>query len=147
DTGKVHCGTDAGTSADAAMPPPPSVWHPTPGTTWQWQLSGTIDTSFDVAMYDIDLFDAPDAKIATLHGAGRKGICYFSAGSREDWRPDASQFPSSSLGSPLDGWPGEVWIDTRSTAVRNIMKARLDRAKMRGCDGVEPDNVDGYANS
>src|SRR5689334_9965680 len=72
DTGKVHCGTDAGTSVDAAMPPPPSVWHPTPGTTWQWQLSGTIDTSFDVAMYDIDLFDAPDAKIATLHAAGRK---------------------------------------------------------------------------
>ena len=25
--------------------------------------------------------------------------------------------------------------------------ARLDRAKMRGCDGVEPDNVDGYANA
>ena len=26
------------------------------------------------------------------------------------------------------------------------MAARLDRAVSRGCDGVEPDNVDGYAN-
>ena len=122
------------------------MWHPAPGTAWQWQLSGTIDTSFDVAMYDVDLFDAPDATIAALHAAGRVVICYFSAGSREDWRADANDFPAASLGSPLDGWPGERWIDTRSPAVRAIMRARLDRAVARGCDGVEPDNVDGYAN-
>jgi hypothetical protein len=124
-----------------------AIWHPPPGTTWQWQLSGTIDTSFDVAMYDIDLFDAPDATIAALHAAHRIAICYFSAGSREDWRPDAGDFPASSLGSPLDDWPGERWIDTRSSAVRAIMRARLDRAAARGCDGVEPDNVDAYANA
>jgi hypothetical protein len=28
-----------------------------------------------------------------------------------------------------------------------IIKARLKLAKDKGCDGVEPDNVDGYANS
>ena len=27
------------------------------------------------------------------------------------------------------------------------MRSRLDRARTRGCDGVEPDNVDGYANT
>jgi hypothetical protein len=31
-------------------------------------------------------------------------------------------------------------------AVRAAMVARLDLAVARGCDGVEPDNVDGYAN-
>src|SRR6185503_4099576 len=116
------------------------------GTSWQWQLTGTINTSFDVDMYDIDLFDAPAAKIAELHAAGRIVICYFSAGSYENWRPDANQFPAAALGNELDGWPGERWLDTRSTAVRNIMTARLDLAVQRGCDGVEPDNVDGYTN-
>ncbi len=76
--------------AEAAENPPTAVWQPKPGTTWQWQLTGEIDTSFDVAMYDIDLFDTPQAVIETLHQDGRTVICYFSAGSYEDWRPDDS---------------------------------------------------------
>ena len=124
----------------------PTIWQPHPGTPWQWQLSGTIDTSFDVAMYDIDLFDAPQAKIDELHAAGREVICYFSAGSREDWRPDANDYPDAALGNDLDGWPGERWVDTRDATVRAILAARLDRAVSKHCDGVEPDNVDGYAN-
>ncbi|WP_437669318.1 endo alpha-1,4 polygalactosaminidase [Sorangium sp. So ce131] len=122
------------------------VWTPAPGTTWQWQLTGTIDTSLDVAMYDIDLFDAPQATIDALHTAGKKVVCYFSGGSYEEWRSDASRFPAAALGRALDGWPGERWLDTRSAEVREIMKARLDLAKQKRCDGVEPDNVDGYDN-
>ncbi len=123
------------------------VWTPHPGTSWQWQLQGTIDTSFDVAMYDIDLFDPPQMTIDGLHAAGRKVICYFSAGSYEPGRPDSGDFPQSVIGNELDGWPGEHWLDTRSPAVRTIMKARLDHAVARNCDGVEPDNVDGYTNN
>ena len=147
DGGKTDDGsetdTDAGTDGSTDEP---TIWQPPPGTSWQWQLTGTINTSFDVDMYDIDLFDAPATKIAELHAAGRIVICYFSAGSYENWRPDANQFPAAALGTELDGWPGERWLDTRSTAVRNIMAARLDLAAQRGCDGVEPDNVDGYTN-
>jgi len=123
-----------------------SLWQPKPGTSWQWQLSGSIDTSIDVAMYDIDLVEAPQAVIDELHGKGRVVICYFSAGSREDWRPDAGDFSSSDYGKGLQGWPGETWLDIRSANVRSIMKTRLDLAVQKGCDGVEPDNVDGYAN-
>jgi hypothetical protein len=96
-------------------------------------------------MYDIDL-DTDPSIIDRLHADGRIVICYFSAGSFEDFRNDADQFPASALGNPLDGWPDERWLDVRSQAVRNIMLARLDRAAQRGCDGVEPDNVDGYNN-
>jgi len=139
-----------GKSDDGGSPPPPpppaGIWMPAPGTSWQWQLSGSIDQSIDVAMYDIDLFDAPQATIDELHAAGRIVICYFSAGSREDWRSDAADFPAAALGNPLDGWPGERWLDTRSGAVRDIMKARLDLAADKHCDGVEPDNVDGFDN-
>jgi hypothetical protein len=126
---------------------PSTIWRPAPLTTWQWQLSGPIDTTHDVAMYDVDLFDAPRSTIDALHAAGRVVICYFSAGSWENWRPDAGRFPAGVLGSTLSGWPDERWLDVRNVrALGPIMKARLDRAVAKGCDGVEPDNVDGYAN-
>jgi len=129
-----------------AAPPPGAIWQPTPGTSWQWQLTGTIDTSFDVQMYDIDLFDTPKSTIDTLHGQGRVVICYFSAGSWEDWRPDAADFPANVKGNS-NGWPGEKWLDIRNIAALSpIMQARLDLAVDKGCDGVEPDNVDGYSN-
>lgn len=124
------------------------VWRPAPCTRWQWQLSGTIDTSFDVAMYDIDLFDAPQATIDALHAAGRTVVCYFSAGSWEAWRPDAGDFPPQVLGNPLDPpFQDERWLDIRALGILGpIMGARMDLAVAKGCDGVEPDNVDGYAN-
>lgn len=126
----------------------PSIhWIPTPGTSWQWQLTGEIDTSFDVQMYDLDLFDAPGNTIEDLHADGRIVICYFSAGSWEEWRPDAGLFPDSVKGNDLEGWPGEKWLDIRQLDVlRPLMEARLDLALQKGCDGVEPDNVDGFTN-
>ena len=122
-------------------------WQPAPGTTWQWQLSGTIDESFDVEMYDIDLFETPSATIARLQGAGRIVICYFSAGSWERGRPDSGDFPKRIRGKRLDGFPDERWLDVRQIdELAPIMEARLDLAVQKGCDGVEPDNVDGYQN-
>jgi len=120
-------------------------WVPAPTTTWQWQLTGTLDTSFKVQMYDIDLYDSTAAQISTLHAQGKVVICYFST-QYEDWRPDAASFTPSVLGNNMDGWPGEKWVDIRSPVVRNIMSSRLDLAVQKGCDGVEPDNVDGYTN-
>ena len=126
---------------------PSDIWRPTPGTSWQWQLTGTIDTSFNVQMYDIDLFDAPQTTIDTLHAAGRKVVCYFSAGSFEDWRPDADAFPAHVKGRS-NGWPGEKWLDIRALdALAPILQARLDLAAAKKCDGVEPDNIDGYTNN
>ncbi len=130
-----------------ASPPSDAIWQPPPGTSWQWQLTGAVDTSLEVEMYDIDLFDTSQNAINQLHADGRIVICYFSAGSWEDWRDDAGQFPASVLGSTLDGWPDEKWLDIRQLDVlAPLMEARLDIAVQKGCDGVEPDNVDGYAN-
>ncbi len=139
------------TSAPSPSPTPAGKtwWQPAPGTSWQWQLSNNdaIDTSFDVAMYDIDLFEAPQSVIDQLHADGRIVICYFSAGSWEDWRPDKDDFPPEVIGKPLDNWEGESWLDIRQIdLLAPIMRARLDLAVQKNCDGVEPDNVDGYAN-
>jgi hypothetical protein len=124
-----------------------AVWQPAPGTTWQWQLTGEVNISHDVEMYDIDLFDTPQEVIDDLHAEGRIVICYFSAGTHEDWRIDAGDFPVSVLGTPLDEWPGERWLDIRQLDVlQPIMTARLEMAVEKDCDGVEPDNVDAYTN-
>ena len=113
---------------------------------WQLQLQGRLDTTPDVELYDIDLFDTSKSQIAALQAQGRKVICYFSAGSWEDWRDDAADFPNAVLGNALDGWPGERWLDIRASAVHTIMQSRLQLAHDKGCDGVDPDNMDGYTN-
>jgi hypothetical protein len=142
----------AGTSAagsggsGAATTGPGRIWMPKPGVSWQWQLTGTVDTSVDAQMFDIDLFTTSPATIETLHAAGKIVVCYFSAGSYEPDRPDSEALSRTGLGSTLDGWPDEKWLDIRSAAVRDLMKARLDVAKSKACDGVEPDNVDGFDN-
>jgi hypothetical protein len=147
-TGSSTVSTTTGSSTTAsATSTSAAQWVPAQSDTWQWQLSGTIDTTYAVQVYDIDLFDAPQSTIASLQAQGRKVVCYFSAGSAENWRPDYSKFLASDLGNAVDGWAGERWVDTRSTNVRNIMAARLDLAVSKGCNGVEPDNVDGYTNN
>ncbi len=115
-------------------------------STWQWQLQGTLNTDYDADMYDIDLFDSPDESIESLQDDGRIVICYFSAGSFEDFRPDSDDFDPTAIGAVLDGFDGENWLDVRHESVRTVVQARLDLAVDKGCDGVEPDNVDGYAN-
>ncbi len=126
---------------------PADWWQPAPGTSWHIQYVGALDTSPDVEMYDLDLFDTPPETIANLQAAGRVVICYFSAGSWEDWRADAGDFPQIALGNDLAGWPGEKWLDIRRLDLLGpIMAARLDLAAQKNCDGVDPDNVNGYTN-
>lgn len=124
----------------------PARWMPSVNDTWQLQLQGTINTSYNAAVFDIDLFDTPQATINALKAQGKRVVCYFSAGSSENWRPDFSKFKAADMGNALDGWAGERWLDTRSANVRAVMMARMDLAKSKWCDGVDPDNVDGYTN-
>ncbi len=123
-----------------------SWYQPPVAVTWQWQLSGKVNPAYDVEIYGIDLFDTSQQSIQQLQASGKKVICYFSGGSYEAWRSNSQQFSSADLGAPLDGWAQERWLDIRSPGVRGIMQNRLDLAQQKGCDGVEPDNMDGYTN-
>ena len=145
--------TSPPTSTLTPLPTPNTTlpWTPSVSDTWQIVLShppvlSSSDTSTtpNVSIFDIDLFDTPTETIRQLHSMGKKVICYFSAGSYEDWRPDASEFEKEDLGRDLNGWPGEKWLDLNSENVRRVMKGRVNLAKEKGCDGVDPDNVDGY---
>ncbi len=74
-------------------------------------------------------------------------MCYVSAGSWENWRPDATAFPESVKGAS-NGWPGERWLDVRARSVLvPIIEARVQKCVDAGFDAVEFDNVDGYTNS
>ncbi len=150
---------DGGTDPDVPGPDP-YWWQPTPADnlTWQWQLQGDIDHNYDVRVYDVDLFNVSADEIARLKAEGRTVICYFSAGTYEGWREDWKEHFSfitddSYTGSepPFAGnmaeWD-ERWLDIRRIDLLTpIMTSRLDLAVEKGCDAVEPDNVDAWTNS
>jgi hypothetical protein len=116
------------------------------GTTWYWQLSGKVNTSLSTAkVYDIDMEESSASLIQQLRTAGHTAICYFSAGTYEPWRSDASEFPEPAIGKKLQGW-SEHYVDIRDPTVRHIMQARTDAAKSKGCNGFEPDVLDAFEN-
>jgi hypothetical protein len=134
--------------APARAAPGPAIWRPAPGVSWQWQLSGTLDLSVDAALYDVDLFDTPAATVADLHRRGRHVVCYLDAGTYEPGRPDSSAYPDAVRGAAVEGWPGERWLDIRRLdVIAPLIEHRLDLCRDKGFDGVEPDNVDAYANA
>ncbi|KAH7109165.1 glycoside hydrolase superfamily [Dactylonectria estremocensis] len=140
-------GGDSLTSGNNAI----SIWQPAVGDSWQIVLmkpikvDGGIVTP-DVKIYDLDVYDNDANTIKALQKSGKKVICYFSAGSWENWRDDKDDFEKADLGKVLEGWPDERWIDVRSDNVRKIMKKRIEFAAEKGCDAIDPDNVDGFQN-
>jgi hypothetical protein len=117
------------------------------GQKFQIILTGTPDTSrsplppIDAPVWDVDLFDNDAATIKTLKASGKIVICYFSAGTWEDWRDDAKDFPAADLGKVLPEWPNEKWIRTGSTKIRDIMAKRIKIGADKGCDAIDPDNT------
>jgi hypothetical protein len=130
-------GTDASTPAGGSGSSKPVP----PGTSWQIQLSGALDDSYDVDLYDVDLHNNSEADFAELHASGRFVACYFSAGTLEAWREDADAVPDSVIGNPHPAYPSESWLDVRDGAVREVMEARIELARAKGCDAIQPANL------
>ncbi|MCX4630259.1 endo alpha-1,4 polygalactosaminidase [Streptomyces sp. NBC_01443] len=130
----------------SAAPAPGERWQPKPGVSWQWQLTGKLDTSVKAAVYDVDGFTTTKEQVAELNKAGRRTVCYLSTGAWEDFRPDAGAFPKTMLGEG-NGWEGERWLDIRRLAeLEPLIAKRFDMCRAKGFDAVEPDNMDGYRN-
>jgi len=128
------------------------LWQPAPASKIQMVLSGTVQagdelTPKGVDIFDVDLFDTPASTIQALRNQGIKVICYFSAGTGEDWRPDYNQFTPSDLGSALPDWQGEKYLNLRSANVLKVMQNRIKMASDNGCDAIDPDNMDAYSNN
>jgi hypothetical protein len=119
----------------------------TRGQKFQIILLGVPDMSkmplvpTDAPVWDIDLFDNPASSVAALKATGKTVICYFSAGTAEDWRDDYRDFAAADLGKVLPEWPNEKWIRITSQSIRNIMAKRIKLAADKGCDAIDPDNT------
>lgn len=134
------CGTVCATHTPAL-----TWWQPGSGLTFHIQYTGELDLDHPVDVYNIDLMDTSRETIEHLQQRGVRVICYFSAGTFEDWRFDAQLFPDTIIGNPVEGWPGEYWIDVSNVAeATTAAERRLDIAANLGCDAVDPDNMDGY---
>jgi hypothetical protein len=117
------------------------------GTTWQYQLDGTVDLSVGAQAYDVDGFDTPatgTGSVAAIHAAGAHAICYVET-AWEDYRSDAGSFSPALLGRSMGGYPHERWVDVRNLgALLPVMTARARMCASKGFDAIEWDNVDSY---
>ena len=150
-------------------------WQPPVGARLQYQLQGvaayasTGGINVDITavpaeggsavapeIFDIDLYvdsavngridEMNTAATSAIHAKGARAICYLDAGTWENWRPDANQYPSVVLGR-RNGWPGERWVDIRRIDILGpILAARAQKCVQAGFDAIEWDNVDGYQN-
>jgi hypothetical protein len=124
---------------------PGGRWRPVPNMSWQWQLTGEVDTSLKVDVYAVDLFNTEKTVIQELIDKNAWVICSVSVGTVEARRPDAGQFPDEVIGNELDGRNGERWLDIRRVdLVGPVIEGRLDECEKKGFDAVDAGNVDGY---
>lgn len=143
-------------------------FSPSPATPAKlhWVLGDALNTTDPVQMglrdfngntlpypdvYDIDIdFNTPET-VAYLHSIGRKVIGYMDAGVYETYRADAWKFQALSpqiWGNPDGNWQGSYWLDIRRVSeLEPIMKARMQLAKDKGFDAIEPDEIDGWENN
>ncbi len=141
-------------ATDIPPPTPPAVWKPLQsGTAWQWQLTGAVnETVLDGVsgpkMYDIDMWDATPDLISRLQAKGIYVVCYVESGDWAKGRPDAGDYASVILGRSISGFPDEKYVNITALdgpagptgkTLRQIMQARLELARSKGCQGIEPD--------
>ncbi|WWC68271.1 uncharacterized protein I206_102194 [Kwoniella pini CBS 10737] len=125
--------------------------------------------SLNKTTYIVDMAQSTTEQIANYHAKGKKVGCYFSAGTWEPFRTDAKSFlpecycgqnvTTDSAGkctgqganNNLLGEWGEWWLDIRSDKclknIKEIMTTRIKAAAAKGCDAVDPDNVDAWTNT
>jgi hypothetical protein len=117
---------------------------PSPGVSWQAQLSGAVDPTLGVDLFYVDADFQDAAVLSSLRAGGKLVLCYVSAGTFEPWRDDADDFPADVVGESLENYPREQWLDVRDARVREIMRARIAAMAGAGCDGVNPSTLEAH---
>eukprot|EP00123_Amoebidium_parasiticum_P011847 comp20937_c0_seq1/m.27970 comp20937_c0_seq1/g.27970 ORF comp20937_c0_seq1/g.27970 comp20937_c0_seq1/m.27970 type:complete len:260 (-) comp20937_c0_seq1:569-1348(-) len=112
------------------------------GLTWcsQAYLFGSDCSGVDVV--EVDTFYSSEKDIKKYKSNGQKVLCYMSAGTLEQGRPDRGDVPSDGL-STWSPYHGERWFNVMNwESLKDLMENRLNIAKEKGCDAVEADNMD-----
>ena len=116
-------------------------------------MSGTVNLSRAVEIYDLDYEETTKKQVTTLHEKGKHVICYVDVGGAENYRSDYSQFEKLDkegieiIGKGIEGWEEEAWINIRELKyVEPIMKARFETCASKGFDAVEIDEDEAQLN-
>jgi len=163
-------------------------WEPPPNARWQYQLessdknlksTGGIDVNicqppagggpcvrpqvFDTDLYQDGQVSGNDhtvntAAVDAIHRRGGHAICYLSAGTAENFRPDYQKYVQfnrthdhSLIGKPFSSrFPNEYWLNINNNRGQRdfILKQMAERTRKcanGGFDAVEYDNVETYA--
>jgi len=163
-------------------------WEPPASARWQYQLesadknlksTGGIDVNIcqppagggpcvRPQVFDIDLYEdgqvsgndhtVDTAAVNAIHRRGAHAVCYLSAGTAENFRPDYEQYvhfdrthDHSLIGKPFSGrFPNEYWLNINDGRgqrdfILHQLAARTRKCASAGFDGVEYDNVETYA--
>jgi hypothetical protein len=123
-----------------------AAWLPDAGGRYDIQLTPPFNLVRSADILELDLFATSPEQIKALKAKGVRTVCYINAGAWETWRADSREYPPGLIGKPYSGWPGERWVDIRQRELLGkVLGKRLDLCKAKGFDGVDFDNVDGYA--
>ncbi|KAK8113250.1 extracellular protein [Apiospora sp. TS-2023a] len=159
----ASCAAPPAGSQISDCPPLPTYDVPAyfrPGVKWQIEIQDPImvppspDSVIpaDAKVWDIDLLKSIEYNvIPRLRAANQAAngeifvICYFNAGGYNESEPDTVKLnPEDKLGK-IPGWD-EHYLDIMNSNVINLMKQRIDNGIAAGCNGFDPDNIDGYEN-
>jgi Glycoside-hydrolase family GH114/Fibronectin type III domain len=164
-------GCTSASDDDETDPPPtggfPTRWMPTGSPTMYWQITGSYTStawntrSGGVQVVDIDYQNSTATHVSTFLNADpdRRAVCYMSAGTAENFRPDYQAIldidqarrnagdSNGILGAVLPEWQDERWFDPQDFQYyKHIIQARIDTCKAKGFQAVEFDNMDGFTN-
>ncbi|MGO3154100.1 endo alpha-1,4 polygalactosaminidase [Mesonia sp.] len=91
----------------------------------------------------IDPFDDKvPTSISAIKAKGNEVGAYISIGTAEKYRDDFKEMENFIVNKPWDQWSDEFFINSTTTGILEIMKARIDQIALWGCDWVEFDNMD-----
>ncbi|WP_299111810.1 endo alpha-1,4 polygalactosaminidase [uncultured Winogradskyella sp.] len=82
------------------------------------------------------------ASIAAIKANGNDVGAYISIGTGETYRDDFDAMSPYLVSDSWGEWPDEYFVNSTTTGVLDIMKARIDQIALWGCDWVEFDNMD-----
>jgi hypothetical protein len=86
--------------------------------------------------------DSVANSVAQIKANGNEVGAYISIGTGENWRDDFTSLQPFLVSTPWEQWQGEYFVNTTTTGIIAVMKARIDKIANWGCDWVEFDNMD-----
>ena len=125
-------------------PRPVSPLKPTTGWALHaWSEASPEDSVVDEQVIIVDLFDTDTTLIEEYKRHQHIVICSFSAGTAEDDREDVISNRHAWQAIAAGGSSDNQWLNIYELEqLQALMKPRIQLAKRKGCQGIEPDNTD-----